>query len=151
MQGRETDRENAAETGRAAEGMVNFQAIRDTGIAAIVGTRTEVDVIMNDGRVAEILRAGLIEGMAVNGANLLLSPRRRVPVLPDPMRVPVQDCLRRPWIHWVNEYAITVRNLDTFPRSARNSKMWCATTVGRKDTNLPTVRRKNGTKSWLWV
>ena len=142
MQGRETDRENAAETGRAAEGMVNLQAIRDTGIAAIVGTRTEVDVIMNDGRVAEILRAGLIEGMAVNGANLLLSPRRRVLVLPDPVRVPVQ---------WVNEYAITVRNLDTFPRSARNSKMWCATTVGRKDTNLPTVRRKNGTKSWLWV
>ena len=47
-------------------------------------------------------------------------------------------------MHWVNQYAITVRNLDTFPRSARSSRVWCATTVGRKDTNPPTVRRKNG-------
>ena len=50
-------------------------------------------------------------------------------------------------MHWVNQYAITVKKLDTFPRSARSSRMWCATTVGRKDTNLPTVRRKNGDKA----
>ena len=47
-------------------------------------------------------------------------------------------------MHWVNQYAITVKNLDTFPSSARSSRMWCATTLGRKDTDLPTVRRKNG-------
>ena len=47
-------------------------------------------------------------------------------------------------MHWVNQYAITVKNLDKFPRSARSSRMWCAATVGRGDTNLPTVRRKNG-------
>ena len=47
-------------------------------------------------------------------------------------------------MHWVNQYAITVKSLGTFPRSARSSRMWYATTVGRKDTNLPTVRRKNG-------
>ena len=47
-------------------------------------------------------------------------------------------------MHWVNQYAITVKSLDTFPRSARSSRMWFAITVGRKDTNEPTVRRKNG-------
>ena len=77
MQGRETDRENAAGIGRTAEGMVNVQAIRETGSAAIVGTRAKVDAIMNDGRVADIPRATLIEGMVVKSPNLLnFAPER---------------------------------------------------------------------------
>ena len=47
-------------------------------------------------------------------------------------------------MHWANRYAITVKNLDTFPRSACSSRIWCATIVGRKDTILPTLRRRHG-------
>ena len=57
MQGRETNHENTAGIRRTAEDVVNVQAVRDTGIGGIVGTRTEVEVIMNGARV---LRANLV-------------------------------------------------------------------------------------------